>query len=283
MKTKIIEITPDVARATLQDNRMNRAVRRATVQQYAAEMSGGLWKENGEPIIIGSDNVLIDGQHRLLAIIESGTTQKMIVAYDVDPEARRTVDGGLRRSSSDVLSVEGLQNGHRAGAALAAMINIIRGSRNFTGSVPKELLIGAYFEIEKELHESLNATARARGVSGIPWDRGYWTAALTVVVPALGEERRDRLFDVMCGYGVIQGSFEDKALRRARRVNSIADACDGFAAVQMLCTMAMGRYYAPKAAQIVVTVYEKKAGPAVTRMLEWKINRNRKLKESDNV
>ena len=46
-------------------------------------MRNGLWELNGAAIVIDEFGNLIDGQHRLSAVVESGTTQQFVVVRNV--------------------------------------------------------------------------------------------------------------------------------------------------------------------------------------------------------
>jgi len=60
---------------------------------------------NGEAIRIDANGVLVDGQHRLHAIIESGKPCLMCVMEGVSPKARLSVDSGQPRTTGQMLSI----------------------------------------------------------------------------------------------------------------------------------------------------------------------------------
>lgn len=106
MKTEVQYITPDQAQAYLSENAcFQRAVRRYTVKQYAAAMQRGEWKLTHQGIAIDVNGKLIDGQHRLLAVIESGITVPMTVTTGVSATAFSVLDIGAKRDISDLLSI----------------------------------------------------------------------------------------------------------------------------------------------------------------------------------
>lgn len=109
MKCTIINLTPELAGEILKKNKGNRNVSSATVDFYQEQMKRGLWKENGEPIIIGSDGVVKDGQHRMIALIKANHEYKVPMITDVDPESMDTIDTGKNRSLSDILSLNGFK------------------------------------------------------------------------------------------------------------------------------------------------------------------------------
>ncbi len=106
MKTEIELITPQKALDYLKNNTKNRTLRKNTVLYYAEQMKEGKWKLTGQGISFSSDMILIDGQHRLAAIVKSNTEQYMNVTYGLDyNEVYPVYDTGKNRSSADVLSI----------------------------------------------------------------------------------------------------------------------------------------------------------------------------------
>lgn len=96
-------ITPEIATALLARNTGNRAVRRAVVSQLARDMNRGQWRLSHQGIAIAPDGRLLDGQHRLHAIVEAGIPVRMVVARNVAPEAFAVMDRGKMRTLRDVL------------------------------------------------------------------------------------------------------------------------------------------------------------------------------------
>ena len=108
-----VEVTPSRALEILSRNTHNRAVRQGHVNGLASDMRARRWRENGETIKIATDgreNVLIDGQHRLWAVVESNTTQQFWIVTGLPLAAQDTVDIGRVRSASDIMGLEGLPN-----------------------------------------------------------------------------------------------------------------------------------------------------------------------------
>ena len=103
--TTQIDVSPALAAGWLLRNTRNRSVRLASVQSMARDMQGGRWIFSGGVIGFDTNGVLVDGQHRLMALIESGTTQRFIVVPNLAPDAMSVVDTGSKRSTADVLSL----------------------------------------------------------------------------------------------------------------------------------------------------------------------------------
>lgn len=84
-------------------------------------MERGEWELNGETIKVAEDGTLIDGQHRLQAVVESGVSIETVIVWDLPLAAQDTIDTGRRRRLADVLAIEG----HPDPTALAAALNVL--------------------------------------------------------------------------------------------------------------------------------------------------------------
>lgn len=103
MKTQIKRITPEVAKTLLEANINNRRFSKPYAKRLAAEMRAGIWHETHQGIAIDKNGYIVDGQHRLAAIVQSGVPQTMIVTTELDPDAYKYIDIGKRRNSADRL------------------------------------------------------------------------------------------------------------------------------------------------------------------------------------
>ncbi|CCH02049.1 hypothetical protein FAES_4049 [Fibrella aestuarina BUZ 2] len=121
MTVGLEEITPEVARTMLADNQNNRTLTNRHVDFLAEQMRAGKWQVTGEPIKIATTGRLLDGQHRLMAVVKSDTTQSFWVARNCDPEIFSVLDTGRVRRAADVLSIEGYKNV----SALSGLIRLV--------------------------------------------------------------------------------------------------------------------------------------------------------------
>ena len=108
---KTMTITPAVAQKLLEQNTGNfRGVQWSKVDKWVTAMKAGEWQENGDTICIGYDGILIDGQHRLHAVIKSGITIRCIVVTGLAPESAKTKDTGKPRALNDWVRHSGQKN-----------------------------------------------------------------------------------------------------------------------------------------------------------------------------
>lgn len=82
-RTEWVMVSPDVAKKLLGINyERQRRVRDSRVLLYARDMKAGNWNPYAcPPIRISSDGKVVDGQHRLHAVIEAGVTIIMKIEY----------------------------------------------------------------------------------------------------------------------------------------------------------------------------------------------------------
>ena len=104
---EIIEVTSDVAYRWLEGNTHNRPVNDAHVKRLAADIRANRWRLTHQGIAFDTEGLLIDGQHRLWAVIEAGIPVRMRVFFNEPPENKSVVDSGQRRSNLDILNITG--------------------------------------------------------------------------------------------------------------------------------------------------------------------------------
>lgn len=108
--SRVETITPVLAEEYLRHNKKNRQLRKNLVSYYAKQMKDGQWMLNGEGIIFNEEGILVDGQHRLAAVVESGVNVEMLVVRNADKDSFATIDSGLSRKTSDIFFVKGIPN-----------------------------------------------------------------------------------------------------------------------------------------------------------------------------
>ncbi len=102
MKTQIQTVTPEIAAHFLQKNKNNRDYRKSWVAHLSRIIKNGEWLTTHQGIALDKQGNLIDGQHRLLAIIDSGLPVQINVSYDVDASTFSCIDIGVKRNLADI-------------------------------------------------------------------------------------------------------------------------------------------------------------------------------------
>lgn len=106
----IERITPSIAKKWLEQNTFNRGIQSKVIEQYAQDMEAGRWNMTGDPIKFAKTGEMLDGQHRLLAIIKTGMPQNLAIARGLDKEVFYQLDKGKKRSFHDVLAINEYSN-----------------------------------------------------------------------------------------------------------------------------------------------------------------------------
>lgn len=104
---EIVVVTPDLAQEWLARNLNNRNVVPSRVAAYAAQMSAGSWKLTHQGIAFDEHGNLVDGQHRLRAVVQSGVATKFWVFRGVSREAMIAIDVGKSRTACDAFLLLG--------------------------------------------------------------------------------------------------------------------------------------------------------------------------------
>lgn len=130
-------ITPEMACKMLEANKTNRDLSWKTVQLYAQDMKRGAWRKTHEAIALNSKGEIMDGQHRLWAIIESGYAQTFYVAtYEGEDSAlMMPFDMGKSRSTSDITNIP-----RRDVAILKTMVRVLFSQ----GKLPNDMVLSLW-------------------------------------------------------------------------------------------------------------------------------------------
>lgn len=120
---EISVVTVAMARAMLKlEHPDNRKPSSSRVKAYASDMKAGRWHRNGETIKFDRSGRLIDGGHRLRAIVSSGTEIELTIVTNAESMG---IDRGRARSALDARRM----NGERVNALYIAALKILYGLR----------------------------------------------------------------------------------------------------------------------------------------------------------
>ena len=119
-----VRVTPEMAMRFLDANNLNRPLSDPHVQRIANQIRENKWRFNGDTIKIADTGDVLDGQHRLWAIIESKQSVETIIVNGIAREAFSTIDTIRKpRSLGDTVALSGNARYRSAiGSALAWLI-----------------------------------------------------------------------------------------------------------------------------------------------------------------
>lgn len=111
MRYRVETITPEKARKMLDRTEAlgftNRSIRKARVEKLVHAIQTGQWQLTHQPIAVTAEGAVLDGQHRLAAIVLAGEAVELLVVRDADPETFKVVDTNAVRTTGDSLKIAG--------------------------------------------------------------------------------------------------------------------------------------------------------------------------------
>ena len=141
------QITPDFAERVLETkNRKNRTVKPANLKRLISSIDNGEWTLTNQGIAFDKDGNLLDGQHRLLAIVKTGKTLPIMVARNMDPKIFNCVDTGSARTAADGLYIKG----SAASKHLAAGIKVYLLYHTYPKGTWRNVVVPTHVEIHNE-------------------------------------------------------------------------------------------------------------------------------------
>jgi hypothetical protein len=167
MDITIENITPDLAAHYLTLNTHNRPLDKKRCGKLAAALQRGEWCMNGDAIRISRTGVLLDGQHRLMAVCMSKVPIDTVVIAGLPDDVFDTIDVEKKsRGAADVLAIRGEKNAAALGA-IARLNFVYRKSGNaFNSNLDVSPTVK---EIEKEIEKFPLLRTAAQAVCSRKW------------------------------------------------------------------------------------------------------------------
>ena len=104
----LVTLTPELATELLEHNTLNRPLNQSHVQRIARQIMDDKWRFNGDTIKVAKTGDVLDGQHRLWAVLEAKRPIETVVVRGIEREAFATIDTIRKaRSGGDTLALCG--------------------------------------------------------------------------------------------------------------------------------------------------------------------------------
>src|SRR6266566_6484311 len=202
VRSRVQTITPARAAEWLEANTTNRPLSRPVVRSFAEAMRRGEGLVTHQGIAFDVNGVLVDGQHRLAAIIEADVPVEVTVFSEVAEGTFDVLDTGKRRTAADVLAIEGEKNS----TMLAAMVRTVwlyrnRADLNWSG--------GAAAVSNHQIVQTLDEHPKLRDFLGVGEQIATATGMIKSAAGAASYlvERANRRADLTPWYeGIIDGA-----------------------------------------------------------------------------
>jgi hypothetical protein len=190
------DISPALAEEYLAKNTHNRPVNKEHVKALAKAMREGRWQVTHQGIAFSEDLVLLDGQHRLLAIIESGVTVRMQVTMGMAKNALFGIDQNKVRTVAQNLGLMG----HTYSKIVTAWSNVVKSL--LTGGSERTWTTEDVKQIYAENYESID---RATVIHATPIRNGPVGAAYLIASPAHRDKVHEFFVKFLGGEGLVSG------------------------------------------------------------------------------
>lgn len=135
--TVIENVTPADAQVYLLKNGNNRPIRKDRVEFYLDQMRKGLWGVSNDDICFDWDGNLLNGQHRLNAVLKLGKPVRMGIKRGLDPATFTIIDVGANRSVGDIFSISGVKNGNAKAAITKFYLQFKKGKLFDAGGIAR--------------------------------------------------------------------------------------------------------------------------------------------------
>lgn len=155
--TKTVVIDPIWAELILEKNGRNRPLSHPRIARYSRALIAGRWNFTGDAIQIDWNEDLLNGQHRLHAIVLSGVSMQVNLVTGLPPESQRYMDQGRARSAGNQLAVEGMSSATQ----IAAIVKVYLAWAGGQLTTEVKGVLGATDEIVEYAHEHKEQLQRA--------------------------------------------------------------------------------------------------------------------------
>lgn len=112
MFTAMLTVSPEQAQQWLDGMPSQRRLRKAKVEQLRRQIVDGRWKVLPHGIVFDTEGKLIDGQHRMTALVQAGRPLPVRCTFNVDPGLFLQIDADAApKTIEDMLKHEGVPAG----------------------------------------------------------------------------------------------------------------------------------------------------------------------------
>lgn len=213
-------VTPGMAEKWLRMNVHNRPLKPKLVDKYIRDIRQGRWQFNGDPVRISATNVLLDGQHRLKAILATGIAVPCLVVWKLPDEVQDTMDIGSRRTMADQLGLAGETATTVLGSVLRKLVQYYAGDVTLCNYNPTHREMREFLDAHPEVRFSSDIAKKA-GSQRLPCTQSTIGAA-HFICAQIDREWANRFYltQLVEGYELRQG---DPAGTLRRRIKYEAD------------------------------------------------------------
>ena len=121
--SEVVALTPVLASLLLERNDgNNRNISKHNIESIKNDILSDRWLYNGESIVISATGLLLDGQHRCDAVVQTRKTIQVTLSFGARDEARFTIDIGRPKSAANFLQGMGFTDCNNLAATIALIL-----------------------------------------------------------------------------------------------------------------------------------------------------------------
>lgn len=186
------------AKLFLEKNKSNRPLNDRKVIEYAHEMKRGNWQINNDAICFDTKGKLLNGQHRLCAVIKSGITVDLLIARNMDADSFKVMDTQKSRTASDILCIEGIPNANKVAATAKFILNFERSAFSDASSSTRRKVGLTNSDISDFVNKNTEKIADALGYGHRKENRGLVPSATLCGLFYIFAKKDDDMADDFC-------------------------------------------------------------------------------------
>lgn len=223
----LVDVTPDLARSWLLRNyENNRNVNGTNLARIEDDIKAGQWQVSHQGIAFDSQGRLIDGQHRLMAIANTGITVACLVWRDIPFDVFEITDRGQKRDYHTILQIKGHKNDRSFHSAIRLLTNFTKGfHRNY---IPNSIeLLEETIEVYGGAIRSIQSQTSGASTS-LHMKSSQFLFACLLGLQISADKTYTFIEQYKEGFGIEKGAstglLRDFVLSRANTVNQISSS-----------------------------------------------------------
>jgi hypothetical protein len=146
--SRAVYLTPAEAKTMLERNRHNRKISEQTIKKYVQEILADEWLVTPAGIGFDCEGTLVDGQHRLNAIVRANRTVPIVITTGLPVASQEKVDRQRRRTLFDALYLSGFTTCRQEVEIATCLVR--RAVRSDSGVVPSDVMVKQSIECHRE-------------------------------------------------------------------------------------------------------------------------------------
>lgn len=221
-----VKVTPELAAEMLTKNEGNRNPRHGSMMMLSRAITNGEWIETGDTIKFDMFGRLLDGQHRLMAVVHADRSVNMDIVFGVSPEAFDRIDTGYARTTNQLLAMSGIKNGAVITSGARSMMAIQSGLSNTSSLSVSRHQVLDFVKKNPDIIEGARVSDTIKSRIGRVVSPGGTTAAITILTRRMGKDV-DPFVDGLCSGANLTKESPILALRNRLIRGSTSKITDG--------------------------------------------------------